>query len=67
MFFLRECVTVRACMRICVCVWVRVCACVCVCACVRMEGRKNYILANTPGLFANVVCSECLPPVHNNY
>ena len=45
-FFVRECVTVRACMRTCVCAYVRVCVraygCVCVCVptcmwvCVRM-------------------------------
>ena len=33
-FLVRECVTVRACMRTCVCVCVRVCACVCVRVCV---------------------------------
>ena len=37
-FLVRECVTVRACMRICVCVYVRVCLCVCVCVYVRVCG-----------------------------
>ena len=67
----RECVTVRACMRICACVCLRVCACVCVCVrvCVyvRKEGTKKYFWAYPPGFYDIVFCAECLPHVHNDY
>ena len=62
-FLVCECVTVRACTRICVCVSVRVCACVCVCTCVcvgvrayvcvcvRADGGKEKIRLTRPDRF----------------
>ena len=51
----RECVTVRACMRICACVCLRVCACVCVCVCtcvcVRADGGNEKIVLGLPARF----------------
>ena len=63
----RECVTVRACMRVCAlcvrsCVCLCVCVCVCTCVCVRADGGNEKIRLGIPARFA-----EFLPRVHNDY
>ena len=69
---MRECVTVRACMRICA-LCVRACVCLCVYVCVRvcvyvrMEGTKKYVWAYPPGFYDSGFCAECLLRVHNDY
>ena len=58
-FLVRECATMRACMRICVCVCVRVCVCTCVCVgmrayvsvCVSADGGKETIRLSRPAKF----------------
>ena len=65
--YLRVCV--RACVCLCVCVYVRVCVCACVCVHVCTCGwrEEKYVWPDPPVFCDSVLCSECLPRVHNDY